>query len=340
MLVEMKYFLLLPQINFYMIKQELSILFANYLKGQTPQQEPKNLYEPMQYILSLGGKRVRPGLCLMGAEAYGGDPKKALPAAFALEVFHNFTLLHDDIMDQAEMRRGKPTVHKKWDKNTAILSGDVMLIKAYESLEYYEGGLFKKLVKILNQTAREVCEGQQYDLDFESQKHVSEENYMEMIRLKTSVLLGAALQMGAAISQADEGEQQKIYELGIALGLAFQLQDDYLDTFGKQEDFGKIIGGDILERKKTWLYIKAFELANLEDRERLLNIYSHTAKDVENEIESVKQIFSKYNTGHLIRKEIEKYSLKAQNILQECHINDEGKKSIQLIISELKNRNT
>lgn len=323
-----------------MIKQELSLLFANYLKEHSSQQAPENLYEPVRYILSLGGKRVRPGLCLMVAEAYRVDPKEALPAAFALEVFHNFTLLHDDIMDQAEVRRGKPTVHKKWDENTAILSGDVMLIKAYEALEYYDGALFKKLVKILNQTAREVCEGQQYDMDFESQKYVSIEDYMEMIRLKTSVLLGAALQMGAMIAHVDEGEQQKIYELGIALGLAFQLQDDYLDTFGRQEDFGKKIGGDILERKKTWLYIKALELANSEDKEKLLNIYDCEAKEEANEIASVKQIFSKYNIGKLIRKEIEDYSKTAENLLQECQLSEEGRKSIQRIITELKNRNT
>lgn len=323
-----------------MIKPELSLLFADYLKEHTPHQVPKNLYEPMQYILSLGGKRLRPSLCLMAAEAYGSDPKEALPVAYALEVFHNFTLLHDDIMDQAEVRRGKPTVHKKWDENTAILSGDVMLIKAYEALAYYDGTVFKKLVMIFNQTAKEVCEGQQYDMDFESQKHVSIEGYMEMIRLKTSVLLGAALQMGAIIALADEREQHKIYKLGIALGLAFQLQDDYLDTFGKQEDFGKKIGGDILERKKTWLYIKTLELANPEDKEKLLTIYNRKVKDVDNEIASVKHIFSKYKTGQLIRKEIQQYSLEAQNLLQDCQINDEGKKAIQLIISELKNRNT
>ena len=217
--------------------------FESALEDFYKDQSPQNLYLPIQYLLDLGGKRIRPLLTLMAGEAYGVSAKDTIGAAMAVEVFHNFTLMHDDIMDKARIRRGKPTVHEKWDVNTAILSGDAMLIKAYQSLESYPTDVFQKLTRLLSKTAIEVCEGQQHDMDFETRPNTSEVEYLEMIRLKTAVLVGCALQMGAIIGGASEEDQQVIYDFGIQLGLAFQLQDDYLDTFGDQDTFGKKIGG-------------------------------------------------------------------------------------------------
>ncbi|MEK9604249.1 MAG: polyprenyl synthetase family protein, partial [Flavobacteriaceae bacterium] len=228
--------------------------FKCALEDFSEDKAPQNLYLPIQYLLDLGGKRIRPFLTLMAAESFGATPKDALGAALSVEVFHNFTLMHDDIMDKALLRRGRDTVHQKWDVNTAILSGDAMLIKSYQSLENYPVNIFQKLTCLLSKTALEVCEGQQYDMDFETNSNVSQEDYLEMIRLKTAVLVGCALKMGAIIGNASEKDQQAIYEFGIQLGLAFQLQDDYLDSFGDQATLGKKIGGDILEDKKTILY--------------------------------------------------------------------------------------
>ena len=206
--------------------------FESALEDFYQDQSPHNLYLPIQYLLDLGGKRIRPFLTLMAGEAYGLSLKETMGAAMSVEVFHNFTLMHDDIMDKATLRRGKTTVHEKWDVNTAILSGDAMLIKAYQFLETYPNDIFQQLTRLLSKTAIEVCEGQQYDIDFETRPNSSEEEYIEMIRLKTAVLVGCALKMGAIIGNASEDDQQAIYDFGIQLGLAFQLQDDYLDTFG------------------------------------------------------------------------------------------------------------
>ena len=219
--------------------------------------EPKGLYEPIGYALSAGGKRLRPQLAILGARAVGGDAQSVLPAALALEVFHNFTLLHDDVMDKAEVRRGRPTVHVKWNENTAILSGDQMLIEAYKLLAQVPAEKLPRVLELFNKMATEVCEGQQLDVDFEKRDDVTIAEYMEMIRLKTSVLLATALQIGAYIAGGTEQEQQALYDFGINLGLAFQIQDDYLDCFGDPKTFGKAIGGDIREGKKTWLWIKS-----------------------------------------------------------------------------------
>ena len=232
--------------------------FLAHLKTSIAVKEPRNLYEPIDYILQLGGKRLRPVLTLIAADLFGGDYHKALPAAAAVEVFHNFSLVHDDIMDNASLRRGKATVHQKWNSNIAILSGDAMLICAYRLLESYPPDTFAALVKLFSKTALEVCEGQQWDMDFETQAQVSIPQYLQMIRYKTAVLVGAALQMGAVIAGASIENQRLIYDFGVAIGLAFQLQDDYLDTFG-DEAFGKKIGGDILENKKTILYLKTLD---------------------------------------------------------------------------------
>lgn len=223
--------------------------------------EPKGLYEPIGYTLEAGGKRIRPTLCLIGAEIFGGDVSNVLPAALALEVFHNFTLLHDDVMDKAEVRRGRPCVHKQWNENTAILSGDQMMIEAYKLLSQVAANQLPTVLRLFNQMATEICEGQQYDVDAETMDggQYTMHDYMRMIRLKTSVLLATALQIGAYLAGATEQEQQALYEYGIHIGLAFQIQDDYLDCYGDEKTFGKAIGGDIREGKKTWLWLTAMQ---------------------------------------------------------------------------------
>ena len=237
--------------------------------------EPRGLYAPIRYILEDGGKRIRPLLCLMGADVYGGEPEKALPAAVAVEVFHNFTLLHDDIMDKAELRRGRPAVHLKWGESGAILSGDAMLILAYRILQngtpVYGAGKLPGLLEVFNRAAMEVCQGQQYDMDFETcDRPVTRDEYIGMIRLKTSVLLAAALEMGAVVGGASDAERRSLYDFGVNLGLAFQIQDDLLDTYGDAETFGKKIGGDIAAGKKTFLHIAAMKKASAPQRDAIL----------------------------------------------------------------------
>lgn len=246
--------------------------------------EPQGLYEPIGYTLAAGGKRVRPQLALLATKLFGGNEEDVLPAALALEVFHNFTLLHDDVMDKAQVRRGRPTVHVKWNANTAILSGDQMMIEAYKLLSQVPENKLATTLRLFNQMATEICEGQQYDVDFESREDVTIPEYMEMIRLKTSVLLATALRIGAYIADATDEQQEQIYNYGIHLGLAFQIQDDMLDCYGDQATFGKAIGGDIAENKKTYLWLTASqkgaidELAMREESmtqrfERILAIY-------------------------------------------------------------------
>ena len=221
---------------------------------------PKGLYEPIGYALSAGGKRMRPQLALLACRIFGGNEQEVMPAALALEVFHNFTLLHDDVMDHAKVRRGRPCVHVRWNENTAILSGDQMLIEAYKLLAQVPKDKLSHTLELFNQMATGICEGQQYDVDFETQEQVTLEDYMQMIRLKTAVLLGTALEIGGYIAGADEQHQHTLYEIGITLGLAFQIEDDYLDCFGDEKTFGKAIGGDILEGKKTYMRLMAEKL--------------------------------------------------------------------------------
>ncbi len=313
-------------------------LFLNYLQSKNKVKEPRNLYEPVHYILQLGGKRLRPIFVLISAEAFGGNAKEALDAALAIEVFHNFTLLHDDIMDDAPIRRGKAAVHEKWDVNTGILSGDVMMIDSYRFLESYAPKTFKKLGILFSKTAVEVCEGQQYDMDFEIRNDVVLDEYLKMIKLKTSVLIGAALQMGAIISKANAKEQENIYNFGIATGMAFQLQDDYLDTFGSEESFGKRIGGDILERKKTWLFIKTLEEASDQDRKKLVAIYSDLEKSNSSDIAVVKELFRKYEVDRLLKDQIQLYSDKALSLLNELNLAEEQKTLLKELVMSLKTR--
>lgn len=285
--------------------------FLDYLSLQFKEEKPAGLYNPMRYILELGGKRIRPVLALIAADAVGGDIKKALPAALAVEVFHNFSLVHDDIMDEAPLRRGKATVHEKWDANTGILSGDVMLVKAYQCLDAYSAELFKELTKLFSQTAKEVCEGQQYDMDFPQQDNVSQAEYLHMIKNKTAVLLGCSLQMGAMIGGLSREESQPFYDFGIELGLAFQLQDDYLDAFGDPLTFGKQVGGDIIENKKTLLYLLALEKGDKVQQAELEELFSSQPQDPRDKIAAVKTLFKATKADLAIQQLMAQYTDKA-----------------------------
>lgn len=265
--------------------------FINHLDAFNTSEEPLSLYAPISYILEIGGKRLRPILTLMAADAYGKNAEAALPAALAIEVFHNFTLLHDDIMDAAPLRRGQATVHHKWDVNTGILSGDAMLILAYQQLDHYEGNLFKSLTTLLSKTALEVCEGQQYDMDFEKQSAVNTTAYLQMIQLKTAVLVGCALKMGALVGGADPVQADNMYTFGVDLGIAFQIQDDILDAFGDPKTFGKQVGGDILQNKKTILYHQAMALGTEKQQTALEKWFQSKPEETTQKIEAVKALF-------------------------------------------------
>lgn len=303
--------------------------FQHYLNSKEWVKEPKNLYEPIDYILQLGGKKIRPVLTLLSADIFGNNYKKALPAALAIEVFHNFTLVHDDIMDDAPIRRGKATVHEKWNINTGILSGDAMLILAYQYFENYKPEVFQKLAKLFSKTALEVCDGQQLDVDFETRNDVSIDEYINMIRLKTSVLVAAALKMGAIVAETNDKNADLIYDFGLNLGLAFQLQDDYLDTFGDPETFGKQIGGDIIENKKTFLYLKALEVADADTKKKLKYFYRKKLKENGLKIVEVTRIFQMNDIPFLISQEIESYTNKAFETLDKMTIANESKEKLR-----------
>ncbi len=287
--------------------------------------EPKNLYDPIKYILSLGGKRIRPVLTLMAAEIFNANYEKALAAATAVEVFHNFSLIHDDIMDDAPLRRGNETVHEKWDINTGILSGDAMLILAYQYFEQYDPKIFRELAKLFSKTALEVCEGQQWDVDFETRDDVTIPEYIKMIEYKTAVLVGAAMKMGAIIAETSEENANLIYNFGLNLGIAFQLQDDYLDAFGNPETFGKQVGGDIIENKKTYLYLKAIEFGTAEIKEQLLHLFSIQPTDNTDKIISAKEIFNTTGASNATLEAIKDYTQRAFVTLEEMTIEQEKK---------------
>jgi len=282
--------------------------------------EPEQLYEPMQYILGLGGKRLRPVLTLMTTEALGGKSQEALPAALAFELFHNFSLIHDDIMDAAPLRRGQIAVHEKWDVNTGILSGDAMLIRSYQLFEHYEPILFKELVRLFSTTALEVCEGQQYDVDFENREKVNLAQYLFMIRCKTAVLLATCVKAGAMIAGASSSKQQAASQFGLNLGMAFQLQDDYLDVFGDPKAFGKQPGGDIVTNKKTYLYLKALQLSGQQERKELQHLFSIRPKDPKSKIQTVTEIYLKSGAGEATTNEIAHYTEKAMLQLEKLSL--------------------
>ena len=299
--------------------------FEKYLNAYTPPKTPQNLYNPVSYFLALEGKRIRPILTLLSCDLFNGNYKDSLDAALAVEVFHNFSLVHDDIMDEAPLRRGNQTVHQKWDLSTAILSGDVMLILAYQLFENYNENIFVALAKLFSKTAVEVCEGQQLDIDFSKLNDINSTKYLNMIELKTAVLIGASMKMGAIVAKASDNEQENIYEFGKNLGIAFQIQDDFLDTFGDEKKFGKVIGGDIIENKKTLLYVKSMEIFTEQDKMELTKLYSSTHLDESKKIEEVKELFLKYNIPSIIENEINYYTQLAFKKLDNLNINDHKK---------------
>ncbi|MBQ1276208.1 MAG: polyprenyl synthetase family protein [Flavobacteriales bacterium] len=293
-----------------------------------------SLYSPTQYILSLGGKRIRPALVLMAAESFGGTIDKAIDAALAIEVFHNFTLVHDDIMDHASMRRGRETVHKRWNENTAILSGDVMMIQAYELFEHYDKKTFKAVIKVFNSVARYVCEGQQMDMDFEKESDVTMAQYLRMIELKTAVLLGGALAIGAIVADASAKDVDNLYDFGRYIGIAFQLRDDYLDTYGDASTFGKRIGGDIVEGKKTFLYIHTRNRCSaIEEFDRAFAI-----EDEESRIERVRELFTAKGADVAICAEIERFTAKALECVERMPFSGEVKERYRQLAHTLVGR--
>ncbi len=312
--------------------------FLAYIEKQLLLKEPKNLYEPIDYIMRLGGKRMRPVLTLMATDVFGGDYRQALPAATAVEVFHNFSLVHDDIMDAAPLRRGKETVHEKWNLNTGILSGDAMLILAYQYFEQYDAPVFRDLAKLFSKTALEVCEGQQFDVDFETRDDVSISDYLKMIEYKTAVLVAAAMKMGAIVAETSEENANLIYDFGLNLGIAFQLQDDYLDCFGNPETFGKQVGGDIIENKKTYLYLKAMEFANSDAQQRLLDLYAIQMEDNSEKIASVTALFRDTGAAKATQKAIESYTLKAFDTLNTLRIDDAKRQVLKAFGEKLMQR--
>lgn len=287
---------------------------------------PQNLYDPLRYFLKLGGKRTRPTLTMLGCSLFGEPGIKALNAAMAVELFHNFTLIHDDIMDDAPLRRGKETVHEKWNTNIGILSGDVLFVEAYEHLSHHETDVLPPLLKIFSRTAKEVCEGQQMDMDFETMEEVSIDAYIEMIRLKTSVLLGAALEMGATVAKASVKDTQLIYDFGVNIGLAFQLQDDLLDLYADPDKFGKQVGGDILANKKTYLLLKAYELASPEQKSQLdAAMQNEKGQD---RILKVKELFDELGIPDHAEKVKTKYYKKALHSIKSVDVPEENKSSL------------
>ena len=305
--------------------KELSQLFAKHFEQNHFPAKPANLYEPCDYFLQIGGKRIRPVLTLLGNELFAEINQDAFEVATAIELFHNFTLIHDDMMDAASLRRGMQTVHTKYNSNIALLSGDVMLIKAYEYLAKINSEYLARILQLFNKTAAEVCEGQQLDMDFESQENVSLDDYIEMIGLKTSVLLAAALQMGAIIGGASEGNCNHLYQFGLNLGIAFQIQDDYLDAFGDPEKFGKEVGGDIKQNKKTFLFLHTLEVANDLQKQQIAKLIKENPED---KVQQMLAIFKECNVDAWANELKEKYYQIALKDLDDIAVTSVRKKAL------------
>ena len=313
--------------------------YLNAVEGELQKRafdgKPTELYEPMNYILSLGGKRMRPISVLMGCALFDDETDKALPAALAIEWFHNFTLIHDDIMDHAPLRRGKATVHEKWNTSIGILSGDALLVKCYDLLLETPLDIQSELMHLFNKTAIEVCEGQQWDMNYETRREVHGDEYLRMIEYKTSVLLAAALKLGALIGGADETDAQHLYEFGRNLGLAFQIQDDYLDLYGASEKVGKQVGGDVLACKKTILLIDALESLHGQEREALIDLYN---SEVDNKIEQIQAEFEKLGVAAKVKRRIEDYHDTALEHLHKIEVEEERKADLRALAEFLINR--
>ena len=297
----------------------------SYIENLPYTRKPQSLYEPVRYVLSMGGKRIRPSLMLMAYNMFKDDPESILPTACAIETYHNYTLLHDDLMDNAEMRRGMPTVHVKWDANTAILSGDSMLVLAFQRMMQCSENKLKPVLELFTETSLEIGEGQQYDMDFETRTDVTEDEYIEMIRLKTSVLLACALKIGAILADAPDADADNLYKFGEQMGLAFQLQDDYLDVYGDPAVFGKAIGGDILCNKKTYMLINAFNRADESRRDELLKWVTAEKFDPKEKIAAVTDIYNKVGIKRLAEEKIEYYFAQSRKYLAAIKVDEERK---------------
>lgn len=321
----------------YTIEQLREIVRQEFSK-QEYVEDPVSLFEPIRYILEDGGKRLRPVLTLMSYNLYRDDIEKALKSAIGIEIFHNYTLLHDDVMDDAELRRGRPTVHRKWNSNVAILSGDAAAITAYKYIESCEDRYLRQVIDGFNQVAMDVCKGQQYDMEFETRNNVTEAEYINMIYLKTSVLIAGSLRHGALIAGAPEHEYRALYNFGGFLGLAFQLQDDYLDVYGDVAEFGKKIGGDITENKKTYLLIKAFELAGKKDRDLLQSWIDKKDFDAEEKVKAVTEIYNRLGIRELTLNTIEGYLQKSREALDKLDVEKDRKAAFYEMIRYLSER--
>ena len=318
--------------------QQIQAIFENYLRSLDYSREPDKLYAPIRYVLSLGGKRIRPTFLIMAYNMYADDIEHVFNAAAGMEIFHNFTLLHDDLMDRADIRRGRPTVHKKWNDNTAILSGDGMLVLAYRYLAMTKSENLRHILDLANETFTGIMEGQQYDMEFETRSDVTESEYIEMSRLKTSVLLAACVQMGAMLGGAQDADAQLLYEFGEKIGLAFQLQDDLLDVYGDPAFFGKKIGGDILCNKKTYLYINTYRLAGKEQKEALDRWAVYDGNDPESKISGVRAIYDAVGVKALSEKLIGSYFDEAMVKLDKVNLPASRKSMLKEYAGSLLNR--
>lgn len=316
--------------------KELASRIEQEIQGLHLPSTPENLYRPLSYFLSLGGKRIRPILSILGADLFGTSYDKSKSAALAVELFHNFSLIHDDIMDEAPLRRSQKTIHTKWNSNIAILSGDVLLIKAYQQLCMQENRHIPELMRVFNQMAVEVCEGQQMDMDFETRSSIAIEEYIEMIRLKTSVLLGCALELGAIIADADLQNRRFLYEFGVNIGIAFQIQDDLLDLYADASKFGKQVGGDIISNKKTILILKAAVLANPLQKEFLANLSQ--ISDPQQKVEQAIGIFAELGIKDEVKKLRDSYFQQALEALDKISVPDTNKQKLRALAAFLENR--
>lgn len=307
---------------------EILSMVNEFLANLPYERKPKSLYEPIRYVLSMGGKRIRPTLMLLGYNLFKDNPEKILMNAVALETYHNYTLLHDDLMDNADLRRGHETVHKKWDANTAILSGDSMLVLAYERMAQCDEKHLAKVLKLFTTTALEIGEGQQFDMEFENRNDVKEEEYIEMIRLKTSVLLACALKMGAILADASDEDAENLYMFGEQIGLAFQLQDDYLDVYGDTKVFGKEIGGDITSNKKTYMLINAFNLANDTQRAELQKWVDAKDFDRAEKVAAVTRLYNEIGIDKLAQDKIAYYFEQSKKYLDAVNVPAERKEEL------------
>ena len=318
---------------------EILKLVNDFLAQLPYERKPKSLYEPVEYVLSIGGKRIRPVLTLMGYNLWKEDPERILMPAVGLETYHNYTLLHDDLMDNADMRRGHETVHRRWDANKAILSGDSMLVLAYQRMQQVPAEKLPAVLNLFTETALEIGEGQEYDMTFETRNDVTEDEYIEMIRLKTSVLLACALKTGALLADAPQEDADRLYRVGEQVGLAFQLQDDQLDVYGDPKVFGKAIGGDITSNKKTYMLINAYNRANDEQRKELEHWIGAKEFDRSEKVAAVTRLYDEIGIRQLCEEKINYYFQQASQTLSEVNVPDERKAQLRQYMDELLHRN-